>query len=150
MGQSDEDLESDNIEVVNDEEYILGAELLDNKGAVDVDLRLRTFQDMGRLCRLYPGAYFDHDKAGWLCRKCQAFSYASTENPWISSGVNLGDHPIRKMNKHFESKAHKRSIETEKLLQKPSVHEMLKKHIEGVEKKAETSWSWSCAKLRFG
>ena len=137
LGQSDEDLESDNIVVVNDEEYILGAELLDNKGAADVDLRLRTFQDMGRLCRLYPGAYFDHDKAGWLCRKCQAFSYASTENPWISSGVNLGDHPIRKMNKHFESKAHKRSIETEKLLQKPSVHEMLKKHIEGVEKKAE-------------
>ena len=43
LGQSDEDLESDNVGVVNDEEYILGAELLDNKGAVDVDLRLRTF-----------------------------------------------------------------------------------------------------------
>ena len=94
-----------------------------------VNLRLRTFQDMGRLCQLFPGAYFDHDKGAWLCRKCQAFSNSSScSNPWISEGVKLGDHPIRKMKKHFESKMHKQCIECEKMLQKPSEYEMLKKH----------------------
>ena len=121
-----------------EEEFILDVDTFDGNKAVDVDLRLRTFQDMGRLCRLFPGAYFDHDKVGWLCRKCQSFSFPSTQsNPWISSGVALGDHPIRKLTKHFESNLHKKSIETEKFLQKPSVYEMLKKHSVDEETKSE-------------
>ena len=103
---------------------------LDNQSGVHVDLRLQTSQAMGRLCRLFPGAYFDHDKCGWCCRKCQAFSFpSSVKNPWVSSGVKLGDHPIRKMNKHFQSNLHKKSIEAEQLYNRPSVYEILTKHI---------------------
>ena len=35
---------------------------LDNEPIGKVDLRLRTFQDMGRLCRLFLRAFFDHDE----------------------------------------------------------------------------------------
>ena len=91
-----------------------------------MDLRLRTFQDMGRLCRLYPGAYFDHDKGAWFCRKCQSFAFpSSATNAWISTSVTLGDHPTRKMKKHFESDLHKKCIESEKLFRKPSVYSIL-------------------------
>ena len=93
------------------------------------DLRLKTFQDMGNLYRLYPGSYYDHDKCGWFCRKCQSYaSPSSFSNPWISSGVQLGDHPTRKMKSHFESELHKRSLEAELALKKPSVYEMIQKY----------------------
>ena len=101
-----------------------------------VDLRLHTFQTMGRMCRLFPGAYYDHDKNAWCCRKCQAFSFpSSASNPWISNGVRLGDHPIRKMKKHFESNLHIKSIESEKLYNRPSVYEILNNH--GLELQVE-------------
>ena len=110
----------------------------DEERVINVDLRLRTFQDMGRLCRLYPGAYYDHDLNAWFCRKCQAFSFpGSASNPWISTGVRLGDHPSRKMKKHFDSSLHKQCIATEKTFQKPSVHEMLMRHYLDIQTKEE-------------
>ena len=129
---AEEDLEEE-------EEFILDDDgTMEDKPAQRVDLRLRTFQDMGRLCRLFPVAYFDHDKGAWLCRKCQAFAFPNSgSNPWISEGVRLGAHPIRKMEKHFGSNMHKQSIESEKLLQNPSVYEMLKKHNIDSQKKEE-------------
>ena len=100
-----------------------------NKLYDNPDLRLRTFQDMGRLCKLFPGSYFDHDKGAWMCRKCQAFACpSSARNPWISTGVKLKDHPIRKMEKHFNSNIHKNSLETEQILNKPSVYKILQKY----------------------
>ena len=111
--------------VSNNDEYFEMDDIqkFDEERVINVDLRLRTFQDMGRLCRLYPGAYYDHDLNAWFCRKCQAFSFpGSASNPWISTGVRLGDHPSRKMKKHFDSSLHKQCIATEKTFQKPSVH----------------------------
>ena len=53
-----------------------------------IDLRLKTFQDFGRLYRLYPGSFYDHDKSGWFCAKCKSFAPASSSsNPWISGGM---------------------------------------------------------------
>ena len=94
---------------------------------VEIDLRLRTFQDMGRLSSLYPGAYYDHYMNGWFCRKCQSFAPASaSSNPWISDGVNLGSHPTRRMKKHFESSMHQNSLKSLQLLKKTSVYELLR------------------------
>ena len=116
-------------EEFGDEFRIENLEKLEDEPLLKVDLRLRTFQDMGRLCRLFPGAYYDHDKNAWCCRKCQAFSFPrSASNAWISIGVRLGDHPIRKMRKHFESNLHLKSIETEQLFNKPSVYKLLTNH----------------------
>ena len=101
-------------------------QLGENDEPGNIDLRLQTFQDMGRLMRLYPGAYFDFDKSGWLCRKCQAFAFLSSEsNPWTSGGVDLGEHPKRKMVKHFQSNLHKKSIESEQLFNETSVYQLL-------------------------
>ena len=123
---------------MEEEEFVLDDGRLDDIAPSKVDLRLRTFQDMGRLCRLFPGAYFDHDKGAWLCRKCQSFAFPSmASNPWISEGVRLGDHPMRKMNSHFGSNLHKQSIETEKNFRKPSVYEMLKKYNAEVQTNSE-------------
>ena len=101
---------------------------MDDNLDVKVDFRLKTFQDMGRICTLFPGAYFDHGKSGWFCRKCQAFALpGSFSNPWISKGVALGDHPSRKLNLHFSSDLHKKSLEAGKNYVKPSVQELIRK-----------------------
>ena len=145
------DSEEENVENTGmEEDFFLDEDgKLDDQPRSNVDLRLRTFQDMGRLCKLFPGAYFDHDKCAWLCRKCQAFSFPCTAtNPWISSGVNLGDHPIRKLEKHFNSNIHLKSLKTEQLLNKPSVFEMLKKHSNETQSKNDTN-NRSVLKIMF-
>ena len=104
--------------------------LLDNPFSTDylpgkVDLRLQAFQDFGRLSDLFPGAYYDFSKRGWMCRKCRSFAKSSS-NPWVSSGVTLGHKPTEKCKKHFESKLHKNSLEAESYLKGISVYEMVK------------------------
>lgn len=94
-----------------------------------IDLRLKTFQDLGKLYRLYPGSYFNHDKCGWFCRKCQSYALPSSfSNPWISSGVQLGDHPTRKLKSHFESELHRKSLDAEIAFRKPSVYSLILEH----------------------
>ena len=111
--------------VHTDNNYFDDLNRFDQKNA-GVDLRLRTFQDIGRLSKLYPGAYYDHDQNGWFCRKCQAFaSPTAASNPWVTGGARMGTNPTRKMIKHFTSKLHEKSIEVEGMLKKTSVHQLL-------------------------
>ena len=96
--------------------------LLDNPFLTDnlpakLDLRLYSFQEMGRISELFPGAYFDFSKRGWMCRKCLSLAKPSS-NPWISSGVRLGRLPTQRLNKHFKSELHKKSLEAEYQLKK--------------------------------
>ena len=129
VNEDDPNSGEDDLEVEENEDVENG--YFDNLNRFDlqkenIDLRLRTFQDIGRLSKLYPGAYYDHDKNGWFCRKCQAFGpVSSASNPWISGGVRVGTHPTRKMVKHFESNLHKKSLGFEKMFKKTSVKELL-------------------------
>ena len=59
----------------------------------------------------YSWLYYSSAKSGYLCKYCEFLNTSGSsnqsENHFVSTGTQLGDHPSRKLQKHDNSENHK-------------------------------------------
>ncbi|XP_033730344.1 uncharacterized protein LOC117319689 isoform X2 [Pecten maximus] len=75
------------------------------------DQRLTTV-NQGKYEVIYPWLYWSVVKNGYLCKTCEIFPLSQgTKQDFVDVGMVMGDHPIRKLNKHDSSNRHRVACE---------------------------------------